>query len=60
MLISQLNDGGNALGYMASMEVLGLGRFGMDVATAIALVAFIPVRDAAISALKKGIGGRGD
>ncbi len=60
VLISQLNDGGSAFDYMASMELLGLGRFGMDVATAIALVAFIPVRDAALSALKKGIGGRGD
>lgn len=60
VLISQVNDGGFGFDYAASMEVLGLGRFGMDVATAIVLVAFIPVRDAAISALKKGIGGRGD
>lgn len=60
VLISQVNDGGSAFGYSASMEVLGLGRFGMDVATAIVLVAFIPVRDAAISALKQGIGGRGN
>ena len=60
VLISQVNDGGGMFGYAASMEVLSLNRFGMDVSTAIVLVAFIPVRDAAISALKKGIGGRGD
>ncbi len=60
VLISQVNDGGGMFGYAASLEVLSLGRFGMDVATAIVLVAFIPVRDAAISALKQGIGGRGD
>lgn len=60
VLISQVNDGGAMFDYAASMEVLSLGRFGMDVATAIVLVAFIPVRDAAISALKQGIGGRGD
>ncbi|WP_423919867.1 hypothetical protein [Candidatus Poriferisodalis sp.] len=60
VLVSQANDGGALFGYGASFEVLSLGRFGMDVATAIAIVAFIPVRDAAISALKQGIGGRGD
>ena len=60
VLISQVNDGAGMFDYAASMEVLSLGRFGMDVATAIVLVAFIPVRDAAISALKQGIGGRGD
>lgn len=60
VLISQVNDGGAMFGYAASMEVLALGRFGMDMATAIVLVAFIPVRDAAVSALKKGIGGRSD
>ena len=35
-----------------------MGRFGADIATAIAILAFIPIRDAAISALGKGIGGR--
>ncbi len=59
VLISQINAGSGMFAYAASLEVLGLGRFGMDVATAIVLVAFIPVRDAAISALKQGIGGRG-
>ena len=45
-----------ALGFGASAEVLGLGRFGMDVATALIILAFVPVRDAAISALGKGVG----
>ncbi|MYA26922.1 MAG: hypothetical protein F4091_04545 [Acidimicrobiales bacterium] len=62
VLISQINGENDVLnlGFGTNMELLSLGRFGMDVATAIVLVAFIPVRDAAISALKKGIGGRGD
>ncbi|MCY3892963.1 MAG: hypothetical protein OXF65_06665 [Acidimicrobiaceae bacterium] len=62
VLISQINGANGVLdlGFGANMELLSLSRFGMDVATAIVLVAFIPVRDAAISALKKGIGGRGD
>ena len=60
VVVTQLNGSGGFLGYGVSTELLSLGRVGMDVATAIVLVAFIPVRDAAISALKKGIGGRGD
>lgn len=62
VLISQINgaNGVLALGFGTNVELLSLGRVGMDIATAIVLVAFIPVRDAAISALKKGIGGRGD
>ena len=60
VVVTQLNGSGGFLDYGVSTEVLSLGRFGMDAATAIVLVAFIPVRDAAISALKKGIGGRGD
>ena len=62
VLISQVNGANDVLdlGFGTNMELLSLGRFGMDVATAIVLDAFIPVRDAAISALKKGIGGRGD
>jgi len=54
--VSQVNDGGG-WAYGVSLETFALGRFGMDVATAIAVVAFIPVRDAALEALRKGIGG---
>lgn len=42
-------------GYGASTEVLGMGEFGSDVGSAIAILAFIPVKDAAISALGKGV-----
>ena len=56
--ISNVNDGGGVFGYGASTEILQMGRFGADIATAIAILAFIPIRDAAISALGKGIGGR--
>lgn len=41
-------------GYAASTEVLGIGEFGSDVGTAIAILAFIPIKDAAVSALGKG------
>jgi len=44
-----------ALGY-GGVEIAQLGDFGTDVATAVAIVAFIPVKDAAISALGKGLG----
>ncbi|HCV33206.1 MAG TPA: hypothetical protein DGF10_00945 [Acidimicrobiaceae bacterium] len=42
-------------GYGASTEILGLSDFGMDVGSALAITAFIPVKDAAISALSKGV-----
>ena len=42
-------------GYAASTEVLGLSDLGTDIGTAIAILAFIPVKDAAISALGKGL-----
>ena len=42
-------------GYGASTEILGIGDFGSDVGTALAICAFIPVKDAAISALGKGL-----
>ncbi len=42
-------------GYAASTEILGMGEFGVDVGTALAISAFIPVKDAAISALGKGL-----
>jgi hypothetical protein len=41
--------------YGASTEVLGMGDFGMQVGTAIAILAFIPVKDAVISAVGKGL-----
>ena len=43
------------MGYGASTEVLQMGTFGSQVGTAIAILAFIPVRDAAISAISKGV-----
>ena len=42
-------------GYGASTELLGMGDFGMDVGSALAITAFIPVKDAALSALSKGV-----
>ena len=41
-------------GYGASTEILGMGDFGSDVGTALAICAFIPVKDAAVSALGRG------
>ena len=41
-------------GYGAGMEVLQMGDFGRDVAAAIAMIAFISVKDAAIKALGQG------
>ena len=58
VMISNVNSDGGVFSYGASTEILQLDRFGLDVATAIAILAFIPIRDAAISALGKGIGGR--
>ena len=42
-------------GFGASTEVLSLGDFGSDIGTALAIVGFIPIKDAAISALGKGV-----
>jgi len=42
-------------GYGASTEILGMGDFGMDIGSAIAITAFIPVKDAVLSALAKGV-----
>ena len=42
-------------GYGASTEILGMGDFGSDVGTALAICAFIPVKDAAVSALGRGL-----
>ena len=56
VLATDVNGAGGYFNFGASAEVLGLGRFGMDVATALIILAFVPVRDAAISALGKGVG----
>ena len=45
----------DVLSFGASTEILGLGDFGSDVGTALAICAFIPVKDAALSALGKGV-----
>ena len=42
-------------GFGASTEVLGLSELGTDIGTALAIVGFIPIKDAAISALGKGL-----
>ena len=42
-------------GYGASTEILGMGDFGSDVGPALAICAFIPVKDAAVSALGRGL-----
>ena len=43
-------------GYAASTDILGIGgSFGPDLGSAIAICAFIPVKDAALSALSKGV-----
>ena len=42
-------------GYGASTEILGMGDFGSAVGTALAICAFIPVKDAAGSALGRGL-----
>jgi hypothetical protein len=42
-------------GFGASTEVLGLSDLGTDIGTALAIVGFIPIKDAAISALGKGL-----
>jgi len=47
-------EGENILG--TSTEILSLGSFGSDVALAVLLLAFGPIKDAAISALGKGVG----
>ena len=40
--------------YGANMEVLQMGEFGVDIAIAISMLAFISVKDAAIKALGQG------
>ena len=42
-------------GHGTGLEVLGLGDLGTDIGYAMVIVAFIPVKDAAISALGKGL-----
>ena len=48
-------SGVGGFGYAGSTEILGMGDFGVDVGTALAICAFIPVKDAALSALGKGL-----
>ena len=48
-------SGVGGFGYAGSTEILGMGDFGVDVGTALAICAFIPVKDAALSALGKGV-----
>ena len=43
-------------GYGGDTEILSMGDFGSDVALAIIILAFGPIKDAAISALGKGVG----
>ena len=43
-------------GYGVDTEILSMGDFGSDVALAIIILAFGPIKDAAISALGKGVG----
>ena len=49
--IASLSGGAHGTG----LEVLGLGDLGADIGYAMVIVAFIPVKDAAISALGKGL-----
>ena len=56
VLATGVNGREETLGFGASEAILSLDRFGMDVATALIILAFIPIRDAAISALGKGVG----
>ena len=43
-------------GYGVDTEILSMGDFGSDVALAIIILAYGPIKDAAISALGKGVG----
>ena len=43
-------------GYGVDTEILSMGDFGSDVALASIILAFGPIKDAAISALGKGVG----
>ena len=43
-------------GYGVDTEILSMGDFGSDVALAIIILAFGPIKDAAISAPGKGVG----
>ena len=62
-LFVMISDGASGLGdvykrqdvhYGANMEVLQMGDFGVDIAIAISMLAFISVKDAAIKALGQG------
>jgi len=53
-LFVMISDGAIHVGYGANMEVLGMGDFGVDIAVAISMLAFISVKDAAVKALGQG------
>ena len=53
-LFVMISDGAIDVHYGANMEVLQMGDFGVDIAIAISMLAFISVKDAAIKALGQG------
>tara|TARA_Y100000741_G_scaffold105629_1_gene78888 strand:- start:44 stop:364 length:321 start_codon:yes stop_codon:yes gene_type:complete len=53
-LFVMISDGAIDVHYGANMEVLQMGDFGVDIAVAISMLAFISVKDAAIKALGQG------
>ena len=53
-LFVMISDGAIHVEYGANMEVLQMGDFGVDIAVAISMLAFISVKDAAIKALGQG------
>ena len=53
-LFVMISDGAIHVEYGANMEVLQMGDFGVDIAIAISMLAFISVKDAAIKALGQG------
>ena len=53
-LFVMISDGAIHVEYGANMEVLQMGEFGVDIAVAISMLAFISVKDAAIKALGQG------
>ena len=56
MITHEVSDAENPIhvGFGANMDILGIGTHGEYIATAIAIIAFISVKDAAIKALGQG------
>ena len=48
-------DDAVSIGGFTGVEILDMGNFGGDLAMAMIILAFIPIKDAAISALGKGV-----